>query len=604
MRGSLLTERSHTPGTIRRMSRRPFLVRLLVPFVVLWGIVIAASLGLTAWVAHGSVYVNQVRTLSAAAAAVRHAADAGRLRQIAVDNGCRLTVVGGDGVVRSDTDADASRMVNHNARPEVVDARRLGLGTSSHFSQTLGRPAVYLAMPADAADPAGAVVRVCYTPGRWASLQTPLWAVTIGGAVATAFIIGGLATVLQRQWVAPVRTVAAAALRMASGQWDARVDPAGSDDVRHLGTQVNHLAAQAELQLAELKRQRRDLRSLVDTLPDPILVTGTAGRVELVNVPAADLLALSPSRLVGQKTVEVVGDEAVLQMLESASDVAASWETPPVYRELRLMRDGHRRTFQSFAARTATGGTLLVLRDVTGMADAVQMKTDFVANASHELRTPIAAIKIALETLADAYVDDPPQAHRCLAIIDGHVRRLEDLLRDLLDLSRLESPDARPTLVEVDPRELFASLRSTFGPTADQKGVTLAFDDGPGVPDTFPGDEHLLNLILKNLVENSLKFTAAGGRVAVGVRAVDGSDVIVSVADTGIGIPPEHRDRVFERFYQVDAARSGTAGRGTGLGLAIVKHAVLALGGTVQLESAVGRGTAVTCVLPRPTAGP
>ena len=581
------------------MPPRPFLVRLLIPFVALWVIVSGASLGLTAWVARGAVYLDQVRTLTAAAAAVRRGATAGELRALAAAAGCRLTVIGADGVVRFDNDADPDHMVNHNDRPEVAEARRAGVGTSSHRSQTLGQPAIYLAARVD---PTGEVVRVCYVHDRWASLRTPLWAVTITGAVVTAVMVAALAAVLQRQWVGPTRAVSAVAGRLAAGQWDVRVEPRGSDEVRQLGTQINHLAVQAERQLAELQRQRRDLRSLVDTLPDPILVTDAAGRVELVNVPAADLIRLSPPRVVGQKTVNVVGDEALLQLLEAAGDVAASWETPPVYRQVRLVRDGHRRTYQSFAARTATGGARLVLRDVTAMADAVQMKTDFVANASHELRTPIAAIKIALDTLREAYVDDPPQAQRCVEIIDGHVRRLEDLLRDLLDLSRLESPDARPTLVDIKPWELFAAVRSTFGPTARAKGVDLRLGDDPITPDSFHGDEHLLNLVLKNLVENSLKFTPPGGSVTVAMRAaeVDHKPALqLSVADTGIGIPPEHRDRVFERFYQVDPARSGTAGRGTGLGLAIVKHAVAALGGTVRLESGVGQGTTVTCVLPQ-----
>ncbi len=588
------------------MSRRPFLVRLLVPFVVLWAIVSAASLGLTAWVAHGSVYVGQVRTLDAAAAAVRRGGTDAELRRLAAAAGCRLTVIGGDGRVAFDTDADPAAMANHNGRPEVVQARRAGLGTAARSSQTLGQSALYLAAPVDPARPDGRVVRVCYLHAPWASPQAPLWAVTIAGAVVTAASLGVLAAVLQRQWVTPTRSVVTAARRLASGQWDARVDPRGSADVRALATQVNTLAAQAELQLAELKRQRRDLRSLVDALPDPILVTDAIGRVELVNVPAADLLALSPARVAGQQAVAVITDEALLRALDSAGDVAASWEARPVYRDVRLGQNGHRRTYQSFAAHTATGGSMLVLRDVTAMADAVQMKTDFVANASHELRTPIAAIKIALETLREAYVDDPPQAERCVDIIDGHVRRLEDLLRDLLDLSRLESPDVRPTLVLVSPRTLFASVRSTFGPTAREKGVDLILSDEPVTPDAFRGDEHLLNLALKNLVENSLKFTPAGGSVTVSMRAAEADGrpfVQLAVTDTGIGIPPEHADRVFERFYQVDPARSGTAGRGTGLGLAIVKHAVAALGGTVRLDSAVGRGTTVTCALPQP-AGP
>jgi two-component system phosphate regulon sensor histidine kinase PhoR len=172
-----------------------------------------------------------------------------------------------------------------------------------------------------------------------------------------------------------------------------------------------------------------------------------------------------------------------------------------------------------------------------------------------------------------------------------------------LDLSRLESPDAEPRMGEVKPWDLFAIVRSTLGPTARQKGVDLRFGDDPvATPDSFRSDERLLHLVLKNLVENSVKFTPPGGSIILSLTEVDDKEkpaVQLTVSDTGIGIPPEHLDRVFERFYQVDAARSGTAGRGTGLGLAIVKHAVAALGGTVKLQSTVGKGTTVTCVLPQ-----
>jgi two-component system phosphate regulon sensor histidine kinase PhoR len=330
--------------------------------------------------------------------------------------------------------------------------------------------------------------------------------------------------------------------------------------------------------------------------------------VLLINSPAADLLLLSPAQVIGKKTVSVVNDEALLQLLDAANKVSPdaqagnSADIPQVQREVRLLRAGKRLTYQSVATRTATGGALLVLRDVSTMANTLQMKTDFVANASHELRTPIAAIKIAMETLRDVYGDDPHQAERCIDIIDGHVKRLEEMLRDLLDLSRLESPDAEPKLADVKPWDLFAVVRSTMGPSAREKGVELHFGDEPITPDSFHSDERLLHLVLKNLVENSIKFTPPGGAITVSIGAIEigGRPAVqLSVTDTGIGIPPEHRDRVFERFYQVDAARSGTAGRGTGLGLAIVKHAVAALRGSVTLESTVGKGTKVTCILPQ-----
>ncbi|HEX8914464.1 MAG TPA: ATP-binding protein, partial [Humisphaera sp.] len=290
---------------------------------------------------------------------------------------------------------------------------------------------------------------------------------------------------------------------------------------------------------------------------------------------------------------------------------------PPLTREIRLNRDGQWLTFQAVAKRTAGGGVLLVLRDVTALASAVQMKTDFVANASHELRTPIAAIKIAFETLREVYGDDAHQSDRCMQVIEGHLKRLEEMLRDLLDLSRVENPNLKPHVRTLKTADVLAHVRSSLGPMARQKlvelrlGEGLAPDAGPSAesPAEFLGDERLLNLILKNLIENSVKFTPAGGTVSVTFTRAAGDagggdggvppPVTLTVADTGIGIPPEHMDRVFERFYQVDAARSGSAGRGTGLGLAIVKHAINALGGQVELESEVGHGTTVRCVLPQ-----
>jgi two-component system phosphate regulon sensor histidine kinase PhoR len=597
----------------------PLWIRLLLPFFILSALIAGVSLGMVYWVAQGSVYVEQVRALDAAATVVREFSTpdgkqlypeaAAQLRAVSHVSDARISVIAGDGTVLFDTDVSLARLGNHNDRPEIIEARKNGLGTSSRQSVSLGEHAVYLAKTVNAGDPNGLIARVCYLHTRWSSLQTPLWAVAAGGLATTVMMVGLLAFILQRQWVRPTRDLTSAAAKMAMGEWNARVDPYGAGDVRYLAGKMNQLAAQAENQLDELGRQRRDLRSLVDTLPDPILVTDSAGRVLLINSPAAELLQLSPAQVIGKKTVSVINDEALLQLLDAAGKVSPEPDhtglndVPHVHREVRLLRGGQRLTYQSVATRTATGGALLVLRDVSTMANTLQMKTDFVANASHELRTPIAAIKIAMETLRDVYGEDPPQSERCINIIEGHVKRLEEMLRDLLDLSRLESPDAEPKLADVKPWDLFAVVRSTLGPTARQKGVDLRFGDDPvTTPDSFRSDERLLHLVLKNLVENSIKFTPPGGSIILSITTSesDGNPAVeLSVADTGIGIPPEHRDRVFERFYQVDAARSGTAGRGTGLGLAIVKHAVAALGGNVRLQSIVGKGTTVTCVLPQ-----
>jgi two-component system phosphate regulon sensor histidine kinase PhoR len=648
------------------MTPRPFLPRLIVPFAVAMALIVAVCGAVIYWAGERTARLQQVEDLDRLAAFIHHTlaisgdvtrADRERLADSARVLGTRVTLIDGSGKVLLDTDAPADLMENHNDRPEVVAARRERTGSGIRFSNTLHEPAVYVARLVDPARPDGLVLRLSYPRHVWARIGTSAWLV-VAGAVATALLVTTLLwLMLLRQWINPVRRLAAAAGRMAAGEWGQRVAPDGADDVRFFSAKLNLVASQAERSLADLRHQRADLRALVDTLPDPIVAIDHDRRVTLINPPAAALLGVAPEQAaLRQRVVSVVSDEAVLKLVDAAMDDSAAGGAPDggsfrgaasvaagappgtatpaprrgaVEGEVRLVRRGQRFTYHAVAIPTAGGGAVLVLRDVSALAGTLQMKTDFVANASHELRTPIAAIKIAFETLREVYADDPGQAERCIRIMDGHMRRLEDMLRDLMDLSRVESPETRPDVREVRAAELFAQLRASLAPMAREKGVGLRFRaedaSGLGADVRLLSDERLLNLTLKNLVENSIKFTPPGGAVTVAVRliaaprpagvngppagdaaggAADASpapagEALITVSDTGIGIPPEHLDRVFERFYQVDSARSGSAGRGTGLGLAIVKHAVAALGGTVRLESRVGRGTTVTCVLPQ-----
>jgi two-component system phosphate regulon sensor histidine kinase PhoR len=431
-------------------------------------------------------------------------------------------------------------------------------------------------------------------------------------SAASVILMVALLALKWWNWQLPLDRLQEIAARMAHGDWAARATPVGSDGMRTMADNLNRLAAQAQKQLSDLQQERGGLQTLVDTMPDPILATDAHGRIILLNAPAARMLSLRPEQAMREKLVNVVNDEQIVELYEamqnSGAEGSALATVAPIHREIRIARQTQRLTFQAVATRTVAGGSLLVLRDVSKLAGAVQMKTDFVANASHELRTPIAAIKIAFETLREVYREDPLQSDRCMAVIDGHLRRLEEMLRDLLDLSRVESSDLKPHVSAVKTNELMSLLKSTMGAMARQKGVELRLgDQDPQTPIEFVTDARLLNLLLKNLVENSIKFTGAGGRVSVTVResppapasaAESEGKIIIAVEDTGIGIAPEHIDRVFERFYQVDSARSGSAGRGTGLGLAIVKHAVHALGGTVALESKPGKGTTVKCEFP------
>jgi two-component system phosphate regulon sensor histidine kinase PhoR len=606
------------------MTPRPFLIRLILPFALAMALIVAVCGTVIYWGGERTARLQQIEDLDRLAAFVHHTLPAGgevtaedrsRLSDSARVLGTRITLIDGAGKVLLDTEVPSETMENHNDRPEVVEARRAVTGRGVRFSNTLGERAVYVARLVDPGRPDGLVLRLSYPQHVWARIGTSAWAVVAGAVLSALLVTTLLWLLLQRQWITPVRRLAAAAEKMAAGEWGQRVTPEGADDVQFFSAKLNLVASQAERSLADLRCQRADLRALVDTLPDPILVIDEHRRVTLMNRPAAALLEIEPERALGQMVVSVVSDEDVLSLLEAALEGQVDGkDAPSVQREMRLTRRGQRLTYHAVAIRTTGGGAVVVMRDVSALAGTLQMKTDFVANASHELRTPIAAIKIAFETLREVYADDPEQAERCVRILDGHMKRLEDMLRDLMDLSRVETAELKPQVTEVKAADVFAVVRASLGALARDKGVELRFRQDDEV--TLLTDERLLNLVLKNLVENSVKFTPGGSAVTVelsrrepgGGEAAAGhaaaAEAVLTVSDTGIGIPPEHLDRVFERFYQVDAARSGSAGRGTGLGLAIVKHAVAALGGTVHIESEVGEGTTVTCVFPQGDAEP
>lgn len=585
------------------MSPRPFLLRLIIPFAVVNVALIGVCSSVIWWTGQRTVHLQQIQDLDRLSILVRQQIEpkiteltpqqVQQIHSLGEILGTRITLIDGSGRVLADTHADPSMMDNHNSRPEVIAARAGGTAASSvRSSDTIHETTVYVAELLDKNQPNGLVVRLSYPRRVWADVGLPLWSIVFATSAAAALAMGCLAWVLQKKWIGPVRALAQASERMSAGEWQTRVEPAGADDVRFLGGRFNVMATQAQKQLADISHQRADLQSLVDALPDPILLSDEQERIIVINTPAASLLQLTPAQALGRKVGVVVNEESILEVLEQVK------RGPAITRELRLQRNGQRATYQAVATQSKAGGVLLVLRNVSALAMAVQMKTDFVANASHELRTPIAAIKAAFETLQDVIVDDPAQTQRCVQIIGGHLQRLEEMLGDLLDLSRVESPDLRAQISTIKVDDLDSYLRSSMGQISRKRGVELEFiASGWDEPAEFESDRHLVDLVIKNLTENSLKFTPAGGKVTVSVTRAANA-VLLDVIDTGIGIPPEHQERVFERFYQVDAARSSAAGRGTGLGLAIVKHAVHALGGMVQLTSAVGVGTKVRCTLP------
>lgn len=363
-------------------------------------------------------------------------------------------------------------------------------------------------------------------------------------------------------------------------------------------------AARAEEASASFEAAYEELATVVEALDVPLLVCDGRQTVVLVNEAGERWLEMPREDVLARPIDEVFTNAEALSMHARASRGEAC------RRRLTFAGEGGNRVADvSTLPIPPMGGVpgrgvVLVLRDVSELSRALEIRTDFAANASHELRTPIAALRGAVDTLKGLGADDETMRRRLMSMLDDNVTRLEDLIRDLLDLSRLEALEGSLRLSLVPASELVRVLEESFEPMCERGGVTLRFEFDPAL-ERLRTDRNLLTIILRNLIENAIKFSEDGGEVLVRGRVDPDEDrgeprtCVLEIVDHGVGIPLPMQQRIFERFYQVDASRDGgKVARGTGLGLAIVKHAVRTLGGVIGVKSIWQRGTTMRVELP------
>jgi two-component system, OmpR family, phosphate regulon sensor histidine kinase PhoR len=362
------------------------------------------------------------------------------------------------------------------------------------------------------------------------------------------------------------------------------------DDMNGLSNELTAITARLRDRLDELTEERNRAAQILDALDDGVLLLDGAGRLLVANPAARSWFGLPNDLRPGLPAQRVLGVPQVSELAERAAEARA-----PVVGNLTVVFPEYRtlvlRAFP-LVDRGPTGRIVVTLTDITQRRRLEVLRRDFVANASHELKTPVAAVRALAETLLTALPDDPEAGRRFAVRIGREAERLDVLARDLLDLSRVE----RGTL-DVEPVDLVGLTKEVVGGYADraeERRIKLATELQPNV--AMRGDRAQLGLLLSNLIDNALRYTPAKGTVCVRLEASEGKAAL-QVADTGDGIPASELPRVFERFYRVDKARARQTG-GTGLGLAIVRHVAEAHGGTVGVDSELGRGTTFTVSLP------
>jgi len=519
----------------------------------------------------------------------------------------RLTVIATDGTVLGDSRDTPRNLSNHKTddRPEVLAALAGQEGWHERISETWQIPYRYVAVPLTHEGAVVGAIRVAMPVKAIAEGESLLFSAVFGSALAVAAAAMGLALLTSWLWYAPLRRVTETAKKLASGDLSSRASKRSGEQLADLTDALNGMRDNIGKYLARIAAQHQDFQTVLTAMQEGVIATDTDGTVVLINPAAADMLRLDPHIRTPQPLSTLLPMQNLLELL--AFHERARTTTTPLRTQLELHTPTGLRTIELHGANVPPGESdivcLLVLRDVTDTAAMNTMKAQFVANASHELRTPVATLRAAIDSLPEADSDEERQ--KLASILNRHVARLEDMTKDLLDLHRVES--ARFTVQWQDiPVDEFAEwLRGQFAWQAQEKGVAMtvttasasASTSKPGP--TIRSDRKLLEMIARNLMDNALKFTAAGGRVECTIDVSD-TRAALRVRDTGCGISPGDQPRVFDRFFQGDASRTGDGrSRGTGLGLAIVKHAAERLAATATLHSEIGQGTTVTVTLPR-----
>lgn len=498
----------------------------------------------------------------------------------------RVTVVAPDGTVLADSDSDYRAMENHGDRPEVRGAFAGATTFAERRSTTIGAALLYGATEITFAGEPVVLRLAASLEAIDATVIQTQGAIAGAGAVAILLALG-LSYVLARALAHPLERVAARARLIAAGASGAQ--PLASSRMTELAELVeafNRLTTDLDARIRELAGERDEVRDVLNAINEGVVALNADARLVRINEAAMRILDVEPVPAL-TRVRRFVRSRELRPLMEAAPSRAVG------AREVRL---GEKRYLVS-GRPLGAGGAVITFVDVSEIRRLEEVRSDFVANASHELKTPLTAVRGFSETLLE---DDPPEdlRQRFLDLIWRNTVRLQRLVEDLLDLSRLESGGWAPQAESVRVEEVAVKAWVQAGPRVPESSARLHID-GTGIA---VADARGLSQIFQNLFDNALRHTPAGGSIRVQVEAGDDDELLlVSVRDTGSGIPPAHLPRIFERFYRVDPARSRAEG-GTGLGLAIVRHLVIAMGGEVRAESVIEEGTTIRFTLPRGSA--
>ena len=519
---------------------------------------------------------------------VTQPADATALREWVAKmaaSGARVTVITADGLVLADSESDPRTMENHAGRPEIREAFAKGEGESIRHSVTINRDLLYYAVRFSVPGGSPVVLRFALplqtVDEEMGEFRRRLWFASLMMLLVT----GTASLLVSRFFSRRVERLRMFSRRVAEGDFRPIDADRSGDALEALAVSLNDTAARLDRTIRTLTEERNLSAAILGSMVEGVAVVNARERLLFANPGFAEILELDAPPQPGSALVEVVRQTELIEAVREVLKGAPRVETEIVTGTLRQRFFAV--TVASVRAAEASGA-VVVLHDITDLRKLERVRRDFVANVSHEFKTPLTAIQGFAETLLAGAMDDRQNRVRFLEIILDHSRRLARLTDDLLKLSKMDAERLELEIRRLSVSQFVESCIEITQRSAAEKDLRISVNVGEKLPD-IAADRRLLAEVLQNLLDNAIQYTPSGGQIMVSASA-NGNEVTFTVSDTGIGIPRADQPRIFERFYRVDVARSREVG-GTGLGLSIAKHLVEAHGGRIWVESEVGQGS-------------
>jgi len=517
----------------------------------------------------------------------------------ASDGRTRVTIILPSGKVLGDSVEDPAIMDDHSHRPEIIDALQNGFGWSLRPSDTIGKKMMYVAIPVQQQGEVTAVVRTAITATAIDTALENIYVKILWGGVIIAVCAAGLSWFVSRRISKPIVNMKQIAQRFAQGELTLRVPTPTPLELGDLAKALNEMARQLYDRILAITEQRNELEAILSSMTEGVIAVDAQGHILSINKAAAHLLRIEATKVQDRSVEEVIRNvdlqEFINNTLESDRPTEGNMSLPtnspaglPDFFQLQgaSLSDSQGRK----------SGAVIVLNDMTRIHRLESIRRDFVANVSHELKTPVTSIMGFVETLLEGAINDPQQAKRFLTIIARHSDRLNAIIDDLLSLSSLEEKSER-SKISFEGADLKALLRTAIelsNTKAADKQVTIELICKEPIEARI--NSALLEQAVLNLIDNAIKYSEPRSKIEISARRTD-NEISIAVRDNGCGIEEKHLSRLFERFYVVDKSRSRKLG-GTGLGLAIVKHIAHVHGGSFTVESSPGHGSTFTIHLP------